>query len=43
MDAFSDLQEPRRFFADVHRIVIVIPVSSGFSGKLVIHFPKSRV
>ena len=30
MDAFSGLQEPRRFFADVHRIVIAIPVSSGF-------------
>ena len=31
MDAFSGLLEPRRFFASVHRIVFVIPVSSVFS------------
>lgn len=30
MDAFPGLQEPRRFFADVHRIVFVLPVSSRF-------------
>ena len=39
MDAFSGLLEPRRFFASVHRIVFVIPVSSVFSGEFVVQTP----